>query len=150
MTPKKEIQSLCVHRLQQQLCRLEEMMNHAQEEANKETKSSAGDKYETGRSMMQLEKEKNRYQKSRLGSIDVSDLEVRLNQIMIKEQAFQEEDLSLPELANRLEITAHQLSEYINHNLNQNFSGFVNQYRVQSACDLLIGEPETKLKGRAL
>ena len=88
------------------------------------------------------EKEKNRYQKSRLGSIDVSDLEVRLNQIMIKEQAFQEEDLSLPELANRLEITAHQLSEYINHNLNQNFSGFVNQYRVQSACDLLIGEPD--------
>ena len=34
------------------------MMKHAQAEANKETKSSAGDKYETGRSMMQLEKEK--------------------------------------------------------------------------------------------
>ena len=34
------------------------MMKHAQEEANKENKSSAGDKYETGRSMMQLEKEK--------------------------------------------------------------------------------------------
>ena len=66
MTPKKEIQSLCVHRLQQQLCRLEEMMNHAQEEANKETKSSAGDKYETGRSMMQLEKEKFALQHSRV------------------------------------------------------------------------------------
>ena len=33
-------------------------MEKAQKEANLETKSSAGDKYETGRSMMQLEKEK--------------------------------------------------------------------------------------------
>ena len=58
MIPKKEIQSVCLRRLQQQLARLEDMMKHAQAEANKETKSSAGDKYETGRSMMQLEKEK--------------------------------------------------------------------------------------------
>ena len=58
MIPKKEIQSVCLHRLQQQLARLEDMMKNAQSEANKETKSSAGDKYETGRSMMQLEKEK--------------------------------------------------------------------------------------------
>lgn len=58
MIPKKEIQSVCLHRLQQQLARLEDMMKNAQDEANKETKSSAGDKYETGRSMMQLEKEK--------------------------------------------------------------------------------------------
>ena len=58
MIPKKEIQSVCLHRLQQQLARLEDMMKNAQAEANKETKSSAGDKYETGRSMMQLEKEK--------------------------------------------------------------------------------------------
>ena len=58
MIPKKEIQSVCLRRLQLQLARLEDMMKHAQAEANKETKSSAGDKYETGRSMMQLEKEK--------------------------------------------------------------------------------------------
>ena len=63
---KKEIQILCIQVLKQQISRLEDMMIYAQKEANKETKSSAGDKYETGRSMMQLEKEKYAIQHSRV------------------------------------------------------------------------------------
>ena len=57
--PKKHhILEFCVKILDDQLARIEKAMQRAQEEANRETKSSAGDKYETGRSMMQLEKEK--------------------------------------------------------------------------------------------
>ena len=63
---KKEIQTLCIQVLYKQLSRLAEMMAYAQKEANQETKSSAGDKYETGRSMMQLEKEKYAMQHSRV------------------------------------------------------------------------------------
>lgn len=37
-------------------------MNFAQEAANEESKSSAGDKYETGRSLMQIEREKAAHQ----------------------------------------------------------------------------------------
>ena len=37
---------------------VEKALKNAQEAANQETKSSAGDKYETGRAMMHLEKEK--------------------------------------------------------------------------------------------
>lgn len=37
---------------------IEKALKNAQEAANQETKSSAGDKYETGRAMMHLEKEK--------------------------------------------------------------------------------------------
>jgi len=33
-------------------------MDHAQQAANEESKSSAGDKYETGRAMMQIERDK--------------------------------------------------------------------------------------------
>lgn len=40
-------------------------MNEAQKAANNETKSSVGDKYETTRAMMQLEKEKNAQQLSK-------------------------------------------------------------------------------------
>ena len=57
--PKKhQILEVCRCLLGEQLTRIENAMRLAQEEANRETKSSAGDKYETGRSMMQLEKEK--------------------------------------------------------------------------------------------
>lgn len=65
---KKELQISCIRVLKQHLSRLEEMMTYAQQEANKETKSSAGDKYETGRSMMQLEKEKYAMQHSRVST----------------------------------------------------------------------------------
>ena len=42
----------------------EKMMNDAQESANNETKSSAGDKFETGRAMMHMERDKNAQQLS--------------------------------------------------------------------------------------
>jgi hypothetical protein len=63
---KKEIIRLCREVLDEQIARIETVMKKAQEEANLETKSSAGDKYETGRSMMQLEKEKYALQHQRI------------------------------------------------------------------------------------
>ena len=42
----------------------EKMMNDAQDSANNETKSSAGDKFETGRAMMHMERDKNAKQLS--------------------------------------------------------------------------------------
>ena len=48
----------CQSLVQQKLDEAEAAMRAAQAAANEETKSSAGDKYETGRAMMHLEKEK--------------------------------------------------------------------------------------------
>ncbi|MBU44274.1 MAG: hypothetical protein CMN76_13720 [Spirochaetaceae bacterium] len=92
--------------------------------------------------VVQRDKERNRYQRSRLGGISLDELEIRLKRIMEEQEAYKDEDLSLPELASRLDITAHQLSEYINHHLRQNFAGLVNQYRVKAACDLLLSQRE--------
>lgn len=91
--------------------------------------------------IVQREKHKNRYQKSRLVGVNVEDLEKRLQSVMEEQEAFRDEDLSLPDLAARLDISAHQLSEYINHNLDLNFSRFVNRYRVDAACRILLAEP---------
>ena len=63
---KKGLWSACKEILESRLLRLRESMQRAQEEANLETKSSAGDKYETNRSMMQLEKERYALQHVRL------------------------------------------------------------------------------------
>lgn len=48
----------CLHRIDQTITLASQAMEDAQNAANQETKSSVGDKYETGRAMMQLEKEK--------------------------------------------------------------------------------------------
>jgi hypothetical protein len=59
---REKLLSLCRYVVENQLQTAEEMMRLTQESANEETKSSAGDKYETGRAMAQLEIEKGRSQ----------------------------------------------------------------------------------------
>jgi transcription elongation GreA/GreB family factor len=56
---KQQLYDRCQAYLAQRITTAQEAMQAAQASANDETKSSAGDKYETGRAMMQLEMEKN-------------------------------------------------------------------------------------------
>ena len=55
---KKQLFSHCEEYVNNIIDTAQEAINFAQNSANEETKSSSGDKYETGRSMMQLEIEK--------------------------------------------------------------------------------------------
>lgn len=62
--------------IDQKIAVSEKLMNDAQESANNETKSSAGDKFETGRAMMHMERDKNAHILS-----EAKKLEMFLNQI---------------------------------------------------------------------
>ena len=55
---KLQLFNHCSGLVNERIHNIEEAMRNAQASANEETKSSAGDKYETGRAMMHLEKEK--------------------------------------------------------------------------------------------
>ena len=55
---KLKIHSHCLQILNQKIEELSNALNTATESANNETKSSAGDKHETARAMMQIEQEK--------------------------------------------------------------------------------------------
>ncbi len=61
---KKALHTACCAYVQERIDSIKLVIREAQLAANDETKSSAGDKYETGRSMMQLEIEKNTIQLS--------------------------------------------------------------------------------------
>jgi hypothetical protein len=56
---KKELYHLCLEFVMQRIDAVSQAIAGAQEAANEETKSSSGDKYETGRAMMQQESEQN-------------------------------------------------------------------------------------------
>lgn len=58
MNRKKELLKICHEKVNSRIESLQKSMEEIQAAANEETKSSAGDKYETGRAMMHLEKEK--------------------------------------------------------------------------------------------
>lgn len=55
---KSKVHEACVIKIQGQLDLLQQAINGAKEALTSETKSSAGDKHETGRAMAQLEMEK--------------------------------------------------------------------------------------------
>lgn len=55
---KRKLFMLCEEYVNEKISIAQEAIDNAQSSANEETKSSSGDKYETGRSMMQLEIEK--------------------------------------------------------------------------------------------
>ncbi len=55
---KADLYSQCLAYVNQRIDTARQALNEAQESANSEEKSSAGDKYETGRAMAHLEREK--------------------------------------------------------------------------------------------
>ena len=58
MPIKISLHKECIDRLSERIKGIRDALTDAQQAANQETKSSAGDKHETGRAMMQLETEK--------------------------------------------------------------------------------------------
>lgn len=59
---KQQLFSLCLNLIAQRISNAQLAINNAKESANDDTKSSAGDKHETGRAMAQLEQEKSAHQ----------------------------------------------------------------------------------------
>ena len=58
LTTKQSLHARCQQYVQQRIDTARQAMEAAQESANAESKSSAGDKYETGRAMAQLERDR--------------------------------------------------------------------------------------------
>jgi AraC-like DNA-binding protein len=69
---------------------------------------------------------------------------------MTKNEMFLDENLSLPQLAECLGISSHQLSQFLNTRLNKNFKISVNEYRIAKAKDLLIQDKDAKVLGITL
>ena len=72
-----------------------------------------------------------RYERSGLGDVEAVQLKASLLRIMEKEQPWKESELTLADLASRLDTTPHKLSEVLNSQMKQTFYDFVNGYRVR-------------------
>jgi AraC-like DNA-binding protein len=80
-----------------------------------------------------------------LNGINITNLETDLNELLISEKLFCDEDLSLKRLADLLNIQTQELSVYLNHHLQVNFNNFLNRYRVDEAISLMKEDKERSL-----
>ncbi|MFA5667653.1 MAG: AraC family transcriptional regulator [Balneolaceae bacterium] len=74
---------------------------------------------------------KTKYASVLLNEDEAETLLSQLKDYMKAERPYLDADLTLPELAIKLDIPSHQLSRVINEKLELNFFDFINQYRVE-------------------
>jgi AraC-like DNA-binding protein len=70
----------------------------------------------------------------------------KLEHAMAIEKVFIDADLKLSGLAKTLNVSPHQLSQFLNDNLDNNFTSYVNSYRIEAACTMLINENKLTLE----
>lgn len=70
----------------------------------------------------------------------------QLEQVLEQEEIYRNPALKLPDLADALEVSPHYLSQYLNDNLGQNFTNFINTYRVKAAEKMLLNSPHLTLE----
>ncbi len=95
--------------------------------------------------LLRREQYRVRYKKSNLNGVDPRAVLTLLERIMDEEAPFRQEKLALAELAGRLDLTPHQLSEVINLHANCSYTEYLNRRRLRAACEALVRTPERSI-----
>jgi len=70
---------------------------------------------------------------------------LQLDKLLTQEQLFKDANLTLSQLAKKMNILPQRLSQFVNDNLNKSFSLFINEYRISAAKALLDCEQLKKM-----
>jgi adenylate cyclase len=74
---------------------------------------------------------KTRYKRTAFSKQQAKEIEKRLTALMETNKPFLNPRLSSPDLAEMIDITTNQLSQFLNEHLNKNFYDFVNSFRLK-------------------
>lgn len=85
------------------------------------------------------------YQAKKIGSEKATELMTRLDQLMEEEKLFINPSLKLPEVAKRLNVLPHTLSQLLNDNMKMGFPKYINQWRIKEAKHLIVSKKDLKL-----
>jgi AraC-like DNA-binding protein len=85
------------------------------------------------------------YAVSTLSRIDCDNVVAEIKRLFEMEKIYEDENLSLNQLAELTKLSSHQLSELINTQFQMGFSRLVRQYRVEAAKKMLIDEPRASV-----
>lgn len=85
------------------------------------------------------------YAQTTLARVDREAMAASLRRLFEDEQIHRNEALSLASVAERLDLSPHQLSELVNTEFGIGFSRFVRRYRVADAQRMLIEEPRASV-----
>lgn len=90
------------------------------------------------------------YKKSGLSEDLVKDSIIKLNHVMLEQKPHLNSELKLPELAEMVGVSNHNLSEIINRHMGQTFYDYVNAFRVEEVKKLIQEDKESRFTILAL
>ncbi|MEM7297461.1 MAG: helix-turn-helix domain-containing protein, partial [Bacteroidota bacterium] len=88
----------------------------------------------------------NKYKKSTLAPGIKAAIVEKLEEIMLIQKFYRNDDASLTRLADLLSVTNHHLSQVLNDSLKISFQDLMARYRVREACQLLRDESNEQVK----
>lgn len=80
-------------------------------------------------------KEENRYINKKIPDLQADNFVSKLEKLMDAEELYKNPNLKLIDLALKMNMSAHQLSQLLNDNLGKSFSTYINEYRINEACN---------------
>lgn len=78
-----------------------------------------------------------KYNNKTITNKEASAISKKLDKLFEEKKLFKNSSLKLNNLAKEIEVTPHQLSQYLNNNLNKSFNQFINEYRINEAKELI-------------
>ncbi|OPC52579.1 helix-turn-helix domain-containing protein [Elizabethkingia bruuniana] len=91
-------------------------------------------------------KEGGKYSNKKICDERADNFVTRLDQLMYTEELYKNPNLKLSDLASKMNISAHQLSQLLNDNLGKSFSIYVNEYRIEEACRIITSDSFLKIE----
>jgi len=87
-----------------------------------------------------------KYSNKKIEAAEAENLVEQLNNLMVNEKIYTDADLKLPDVASKMNILPHTLSQLINDNLGKSFTSLINEYRVEEAKELIKSNTHIKLE----
>ncbi|MCT4123655.1 helix-turn-helix domain-containing protein [Elizabethkingia anophelis] len=70
----------------------------------------------------------------------------RLEMLMKTDELYKNPNLKLSDLATKMNISTHQLSQLLNDNFGKSFSIYINEYRIHEACERIVTDTNLKIE----
>lgn len=93
-----------------------------------------------------ISKEINKYSNKKISEEKADSFVSKLDELMHTEELYKNPNLKLNDLASKMNMSAHQLSQLLNDNLGKSFSTYINEYRINEACELMDANSYLKIE----
>lgn len=87
-----------------------------------------------------------KYSGKKIESAEAILIAEKLEKSMNEKSLYKNPNLNLQDLSREINISSHQLSQFLNNNLGKNFTSFVNEFRINEACKIIASNDKLTLE----